>query len=72
MARFIDESPDYEPLDGESLTTFEEEDDTQILEEEQPAEPEEIRRPKKKTFLKNIRIKISKISFGCIRKLKNF
>jgi len=42
MARFIDESPDYEPLDGESLTTFEEEDDTQILEEEQPAEPEEI------------------------------
>jgi hypothetical protein len=39
MARIIDESPEYTPVDGETLATFEEE---QIPEEEQPAEPEEI------------------------------
>jgi hypothetical protein len=40
MARFIDESPEYQPLDGEALATFE--DEEQIPEEEQPVEPEEI------------------------------
>jgi hypothetical protein len=43
MARFIDESPEYQPEDGETLTTFEDEEvEEQTPEEEQPAEPEEI------------------------------
>lgn len=42
MARFIDESPEYVPVDGEALATFEDEEIEQIPEEEQPAEPEEI------------------------------
>jgi hypothetical protein len=41
MARFIDESPEYQPEDGEALANLEDEE-TQIPEEEQPAEPEEI------------------------------
>ena len=41
MARFLDESSEYQPVEGESLATFEEEEE-QIPEEEQPAEPEEI------------------------------
>jgi len=40
MARFIDKSPEYQPEDGETFATLE--DETQIPEEEQPAEPEEI------------------------------
>jgi hypothetical protein len=40
MARFIDESPEYQPVDGETLAAFE--DEEQIPEEEQPVEPEEI------------------------------
>ena len=40
MARFIDESPEYQSEDGETFATLE--DETQIPEEEQPAEPEEI------------------------------
>jgi len=42
MARFLEESPDYQPEDGETLANFEEEQEEQIPEEEQPAEPEEI------------------------------
>jgi len=42
MARFIDESPEYQPEDGEALATFEDEEVEQTPEEEQPAEPEEI------------------------------
>jgi len=38
MARFIDESPEYQTEDGETLANFEE--DEQIPEEEQPVEPE--------------------------------
>jgi len=38
MARFLDESPEYQPEDGESLADFEEE---QIPEEEQPVDVEE-------------------------------
>jgi hypothetical protein len=41
MARIIDESPEYQPEDGETSLTLEE-DDMQIPEEEQPVEPEEI------------------------------
>ena len=41
MARFIDESPEYQPEDGETFATLDE-DDMQIPEEEQPVEPEEI------------------------------
>jgi hypothetical protein len=40
MARFIDESPEYQPEDGEALANFD--DEEQIPEEEQPVEPEEI------------------------------
>ena len=40
MARFIDESPEYQPEEGETLATLE--DEEQIPEEEQPVEPEEI------------------------------
>ena len=42
MARFLEESPDYQPEDGETLANFEEEQEEQTPEEEQPAEPEEI------------------------------
>ena len=38
MARFIDESPEYQPEDGEALANFDEE---QIPEEEQPVDVEE-------------------------------
>jgi hypothetical protein len=38
MARFLDESPEYQPEDGEALATLEEE---QIPEEEQPVQTEE-------------------------------
>ena len=38
MARFLDESPEYQPEDGEALADFEEE---QIPEEEQPVDVEE-------------------------------
>ena len=38
MARFIDESPEYQPEDGEALAHFDEE---QIPEEEQPVEAQE-------------------------------
>ena len=48
MARFLDESPEYQPVDGEALATFEEDDETQIPEEEQPAEPEEIQEAQEK------------------------
>ena len=41
MARFLDGSPE-ELEDGETLATFEEEQEEQTPEEEQPAEPEEI------------------------------
>ena len=40
MARIIADSPEYQPEDGEAFATFDE--DEQILEEEQPVEPEEI------------------------------
>ncbi len=39
MARFLDDSPEYQPEEGEELTPIEE---PQVPEEEQPAEPEEI------------------------------
>lgn len=40
MARFIDESPEYQPEDGETLTTFEEEQIEEAPEEVEPEQPE--------------------------------
>jgi len=50
MARFIDESPEYQPVDGEALATFEEEEQIEEAPEEvQPeqAEPQEEEIPEK-------------------------
>ena len=42
MARIIADSPEYQPEDGETFATLEEDYEEQIPEEEQPAEPEDI------------------------------
>ena len=71
MARFLDESPEYQPEDGEALANLEEDYEEQIPEEEQPAEPEEIQEAED-AIPEKYQGKTSQMLYVCIKKLKSF